>query len=92
MVPSEHWMSIVYAFESLFGVFTGRNVDSQPGIVRRLVGLLLEKEPALDQRTARKLVSTRLYIRLRWLNQARTEAANLRRGQKQVRQHMCGTK
>ena len=92
MVPSERWMSTVDAFDSLFCVIMGRDVDSQPGIVRRLMGLLMEKEPALDQRIARKLVSTRLYIRLRWLNQSRAEAASLRRGQKQIRQHICGTK
>ena len=62
MVPSERWMAVVESFEVLFGLVMGRSADMQPGITRRLMELLLEKEPQLDQRIARKLVRTRLHI------------------------------
>ena len=75
MVPSERWMAVVESFEVLFGLVMGRSADMQPGITRRLMELLLEKEPQLDQHIARKLVRTRLHITLRALNTARDERA-----------------
>ena len=92
VVPSERWMSVVEAFNVLFCIVIGRGADQKPGITRRLTELLLEKEPGLDQRIARKLVSTRLHIRLRALNQAKAEAAEKRRGEKQIRQHACSAR
>ena len=88
MVPSERWMAVVESFEVLFGLVMGRSADMQPGITRRLMELLLEKEPQLDQRIARKLVRTRLHIRLRALNTARDERAAQRRGENQLRYHV----
>ncbi|KAF0309795.1 Transposable element P transposase [Amphibalanus amphitrite] len=88
MVPSERWMSVVEAFEVLFCILMGTSADRNPGIVRRLMDLLRQKEPALDLRIARKLVRTRLHIRLRFINQALAEAAAARRAAKQVRQHV----
>ena len=79
MIPSEQWMSVVEGFEVTFNLVMGRGACQESGIVRRLMELLLEKEPGLDRRIARKLVSTRLHIRLRWLNQAMAEVAAERR-------------
>ena len=87
-VPSESWMSVVESFEVLFGITMGSSVDRDPGVVRRLIELLREKEPGLDIRIARKLVRTRLHIRLRFLNQELVDAAADRRAAKQVRQHV----
>ena len=87
MVPSERWMAVVESFEVLFGLVMGRSADMQPGVTQRLRELLLEKEPQLDQRIARKLVRTRLHIRLRALNTARDERAAQKRSEKQVRYH-----
>ena len=88
MVPSERWMSVVESFELLFCVVMGSSADRNPVIIRRLLELLRQKEPGLDLRIARKLVRTRLHIRLRFLNQAQAEAAAARRAAKQVRQHV----
>ena len=82
-------MSVVEAFNDLFCNVMGRDVDREPGVFRRLMEMLMERKPGMDRRIARKLVSTRLHIRLRWLNQARDEVAALKRGMKQLRHHVC---
>ena len=84
---TERWMSAVESFELLFCIVMGSSADRNPQIIRRLMELLQQKEPGLDLRIARKLVRTRLHIRLRFLNQAQAEAAAARRAAKQVRQH-----
>ena len=87
-VPSEHWMAIVGAFDTSFKATMGSSVDSQPGIIRRLMSALLRLEPSLDRRVARKLVTTRLFIRLRYLNRGKLEITARRRSQNQI-QHHC---
>ncbi|XP_037079228.1 uncharacterized protein LOC119100224 [Pollicipes pollicipes] len=87
VVPSPAWMNVVEAFEVVFQLVMGRDI----GIVDRLTKLLLKKFSALDKRIARKLVTTRIHLRLRWLNQARAERAAARRAAKQVRQHVDST-
>lgn len=87
LVPSKQWMETVKAFELIFSLVMGPTVDSSPGIVRRLVAALHEKEPTLDQRIARRLVTTRMHIRIRWLNAGAAAAAAKRRSEKQKRQH-----
>ena len=89
-MPAEPWMSTVRDFETLFSLVMGSSVCGEPGIMRRLVDLLEQKRPDLDKRVMRKLVSTRLHVRLRWLNRKRKtgEESAMRRGSKQVRQHV----
>ena len=86
-VPSDSWMSIVEEFELVFALVMGRTVSHEPGLVRRLMAELHQKRPELDPRICRKLVTTRMHLRIRWLNQAKTEQAAERRAAKQVRQH-----
>ena len=87
-MPSERWLQIVREFELLFSLVMGKTVDREPLLVQRLVALLLEKRPEVDRRVARKLVTTRLHLRLRWLNREEKEGAARRRSDKQLRQHM----
>ena len=86
-VPSDHWMAIVGAFDARFKATMGSGVDSQPGIIRRLMSVLLLMEPDLDRRVARKHVTTRLFIRLRYLNRGKLEVTARRRSQNQTKQH-----
>ena len=86
-MPSERWMATVKEFEIIFCLVMGGSVDRSPGIVRRLVACLAEKEPSLDHRVIRKLVKTRLHIRVRWLNVAKLMAAAKRRSDGQIRHH-----
>ena len=73
-VPSEWWMDVVEDFNTRFCDVMGATADEAPGIMKRLVACVLAKAPELDERVARKLASTRLYLRVRWLNAARAEA------------------
>ena len=86
-MPSEKWMATVREFEVIFCLVMGESVDGSPGIVRRLVACLAEKEPSLDHRVIRKLVKTRLHIRVRWLNVAKLMSAAKRRSDGQIRHH-----
>ncbi|KAF0289256.1 Transposable element P transposase [Amphibalanus amphitrite] len=86
-VPSPRWMAVVEGFEVVFCLVMGDTVDKDPGIVRRLCDALAVKEPTLDRRIIRKLARTRMHIRVRWLNSAKADAAEKRRGVKQTHQH-----
>ena len=86
-VPSSRWMAIVESFEMMFSLVMGSTADTAPGIVRRLSSALAMKEPTLDPRIIRKLVTTRMHIRIRWLNAAKAAAAEKRRVGSQARQH-----
>lgn len=90
LVPSQAWMEVVERFELTFCQTMGPEADHHPGIVARLLAALLQKEPTLDPRVARKLAVTRLHIRLRWLNLRLSERRAERRAAKQIRQHQCG--
>ena len=85
-VPSPAWMVVVREFENIFRLVMN-SYGQQPGKMRRLLAELMMHQPSLDARICRKLVSTRLHLRIRWLNQARTAAAAARRAAKQIRQH-----
>ncbi|KAF0309274.1 Transposable element P transposase [Amphibalanus amphitrite] len=87
-VPSPNWMTIVEEFEVIFRLMMGDTVDGQSGIVQRLLAALQVKRPSLDARIARKLVTTRVHLRIRSLNQRQDEVAAERRAAKQVRQHV----
>ena len=91
-VPSGRWMELVKHFELIFCLVMGATVDSSPGIIRRLSAALAAKDSTLDQRVIRKLVSTRLHIRIKWLNMQKDEAAAKRRSDTQKRQHACSAK
>ena len=88
MVPSPAWMAVVREFELLFQLVMGSTVDGDPGIVRRLLTDLQLKQPDLHPRIARKLVTTRMHLRIRYLNREKATAAAARRAAKQVRQHV----
>ncbi|XP_043245768.1 uncharacterized protein LOC122393618 [Amphibalanus amphitrite] len=87
LVPSDSWMTVVEEFEVLFSLVMGPSVSDQTGLVRRLLGELRQKRPELDARIARKLVTTRMHLRIRWLNQVKAAEAEERRAAKQVAQH-----
>ena len=91
-VPSAWWMAAVLEFETSFSLVMGPTADQQPGILKRLVQLILQKQPRVDQRVARKLASTRLHLRLRQLNVARAEVQAGRSAARQVRQHSRSSK
>ncbi|KAF0304011.1 Transposable element P transposase [Amphibalanus amphitrite] len=73
-VPSQWWMGVVEDFNDTFSDVMGPTAVKTPGIVKRLTGCVLARAPGLDERIARKLASTRLHLRLRWLNTARAAA------------------
>ena len=86
-VPSPSWMAIVENFEVTFSLVMGATFDNAPGVVRRLCAALMMKEPMLDRRITRRLVTTRMHIRIRWLNAVKAAAAEKRRGCNQMRRH-----
>ena len=66
----------------------GDSVDCSQGITARLAEMVKQKNPALDSRVVSKLVRTRMFARIRWLNQQRSViASDQRRTRKQLRQH-----
>ena len=65
----------------------GPSADQQPDVMKRLVQLIQLKQPRLDQRVARKLASTRLHLRIRYLNRLLDAKREQRRAATQVRQH-----
>lgn len=87
MVPSVKWMETVRSFEIIFSLTMGQTADMRPGIVKRLAANLKRKEPSLDDCIITKLVRTRVFIRLKWLNKAKSGASAQRRSNKQVLQH-----
>ena len=85
-------MMAVREFEKIFSNVMGADADQQPGILRRLVQLIHQKQPCVDQCVARTLASTRLRQRLRQLNDARAEIKAQQRAANQVRQHSRSSK
>ena len=75
-MPSPNWMTIVEEFEVIFRLMMGATVDGQSGIVQRLLAALQVKRPSLDARIARKLVTTRVHLRIRSLNQRQDEVVS----------------
>ena len=63
-------MATVQQFEELLSQLMGDTACQEPGILRRLIALVQQLDPQLDQRVARKLASTRLQLRIRQLNKA----------------------
>ena len=53
-IPSIRWMEVVRAFEVNFKVLMGNTGSQEPGIMKKLVEMILLKNPQLDQRVARK--------------------------------------
>ena len=91
-VPSVRWMEAVRAFDLNFKLVMGATASKEPGIVKRLMGLITTKDPQLDDRVARKLASTRLHFRLRTLNTARKAAADEKRAANQLANHAASRK
>ena len=85
-VPSDWWMAVVEAFELKFREVMGPTADQSPGIIKRLTACVLAVAPDLDERIARKLASTRLHLRIRWLNTARAAAQAARYETKKLMQ------
>ncbi|XP_043235641.1 uncharacterized protein LOC122388523 [Amphibalanus amphitrite] len=86
-VPSQWWMGVVEDFNDTFSDVMGPTAVKTPGIVKRLTGCVLARAPGLDERIARKLASTRLHLRLRWLNTARAAAEAEKYQLKKLAQH-----
>ncbi|KAF0288727.1 hypothetical protein FJT64_012884 [Amphibalanus amphitrite] len=86
-VPSAAWLAAVEDFELNFCLLMGASADEGPDIMKRLIHLIQLKQPGLDRRVARKLASTRLHLRLRYLNGKLDAARAERRAAQQVRQH-----
>ena len=80
-------MATVLEFEQVFSRVMGDTADTKPGLVQRLVEMIRQRQPRVDQRVTRKLVITRLHLRHRQLNGARDEVQAGRRAANQVRQH-----
>ena len=91
-VPSDWWMAIVEDFNGTFCDVMGCTADRAPDIQGRLVTCVLAKVPELDRRIARKLVSTRLHLRLRWLNACRAASQAARYSARKTSQHAKGSK
>ena len=91
-LPTDWWMAVVEEFETNFCLLMGSTADQEPGILRRLVELISQKQPGLHPRVARKLASTRLHVRLKKLNEARDQAKDARRAGKKVEQHVQSAK
>ena len=91
-VPSDWWMAFVVKFNDSFSALMGPTANKAPNILRRLVELILAQMPDLDRRIARKLASTRLHYRLRWLNVARAEAQAKRYQDRKILQHSKSSK
>ena len=66
----------------------GSTTDRAPNVQKRLVTSVLAKMPKLDRRIARKLASTRLHLRPRYLNVARAAAQAECYKLQKVRQHV----
>ena len=74
------WMTVVEDFEDLkLHGMMGPTTDQSPDILKRLVACVTAT--GLGQRIARKLVSTKLHLCLRWLHGARASSQQSARRQ-----------
>ena len=68
-LPSAEWLELVEAFEVQFCLLNGTSdIDRQPGLLRRLIEHLQTKYPSVPKKVLKKYVTTRVHLRIRWLN------------------------
>ena len=68
-LPSAEWLELVEAFEVQFCLLNGTSdIDRQPGLLRRLIDHLQTKYPSVPKKVLKKYATTRVHLRIRWLN------------------------
>ena len=86
-IPSEAWYSTVQQLEGMFRDEMGARYSNRSGIKSHLTACVEACHPGLHKRVAQKYVSTRLWLRIRWLYEGKKAEAVLRRAARQLRQH-----
>ena len=86
-VPSEQWLQDCRELEVAFCAAMGRRYYPHPGVKRYLLEQLKMKGVGRADSVLKKFVSTRMWIRIRLLNENRAAEVARRRALKQLRQH-----
>ncbi|KAF0291987.1 Transposable element P transposase [Amphibalanus amphitrite] len=90
-IPSETWYATARQLEKMFLEEMGDRYSSRNGLKSYLTACVEACSPGLHRRVAQKYVSTRMWLRIRWLNEGKKAEAVLRRAARQLRQHASST-
>ena len=86
-IPSASWYKQVQEMEATFREQMGARYRTGPGVKAHLRACLLSKWPAMDKRVVAKYVSTRMWQRIRTLNEKKAGHSAARRAMQQIKQH-----
>ena len=91
-VPSQEWFQTVEHLEQLFREEMGPRFSPHEGVKSRLRARIHAGWPELNSKVVAKYVTTRLWMRIRWLNEKKRSESAMRRASQQRLQHAHSVK